>query len=83
MKVFMIVDDAPIIRKVTRRILEGMGYVVVEAEDGVDALEKCVNNMPDAIIVDWDMPRMNGIEFIKGTSRGPIFKRNQGVILYQ
>ena len=66
MKFFMIVDDSPIIRKVARRILEGIGYVVAEAVDGVDALEKCGHSMPDIIMVDWDMPRMNGIEFIQG-----------------
>jgi two-component system chemotaxis response regulator CheY len=64
MKIFMIVDDSPVIRKVARRIFEGMGHVVCEAVDGLDALEKCNSNMPDAIIVDWDMPRMNGVEFI-------------------
>ena len=65
MKIFMVIDDSPVIRKVARRILEGMGYVVSEAVDGVDALEKCVHNMPDAIMVDWDMPRMDGVEFIE------------------
>ena len=64
MKIFMIVDDSPVIRKVARRIFEGMGHVVTEAVDGLDALEKCNSNMPDAIIVDWDMPRMNGVDFI-------------------
>lgn len=64
MKIFMIVDDSPVIRKVARRILEGMGYVVLEAEDGLDALEKCNHNMPDVIMVDWAMPRMDGVEFI-------------------
>lgn len=64
MKIFMIVDDSPVIRKVARRILEGMDYIVSEAEDGVDALEKCIHNMPDVIMVDWEMPRMNGVEFI-------------------
>ena len=64
MNIFMIVDDSPVIRKVARRILEGMGYVVMEAVDGVDALDKCSQSMPDALIVDWDMPRMDGVEFI-------------------
>ena len=64
MKIFMIVDDSPVIRKVARRIFEGMGHIVSEAVDGLDALEKCNASMPDAIIVDWDMPRMNGVEFI-------------------
>lgn len=64
MKIFMIVDDSPVIRKVARRIFEGMGHVVCEAVDGLDALEKCNSSMPDAVIVDWDMPRMNGVDFI-------------------
>ena len=65
MKIFMIVDDSPVIRKVARRILEGMGYIVSEAEDGMEALDKCAHNMPDVIMVDWDMPRMDGVEFIE------------------
>ena len=65
MKIFMVVDDSPVIRKVARRILESMGYVVTEAVDGIDALEKCSQNMPDAVLVDWDMPRMDGVEFIR------------------
>lgn len=64
MKIFMIVDDSPVIRKVARRILESLDFVVTEAVDGIDALEKCSQNMPDAVIVDWDMPRMDGVEFI-------------------
>ncbi len=64
MRIFMIVDDSPVIRKVARRILEGMGHVVAEAADGLEALEKCQVNMPDVVIVDWEMPRMNGVEFI-------------------
>lgn len=65
MKTFMIVDDAPVIRKVTNRILSDLGFLVVEAADGFDGLEKCRNNIPEAMIVDWQMPRMDGIEFIQ------------------
>lgn len=71
MKVFMIVDDSPVIRKVARRIIEGMGYVVAEAEDGIDGLEKCDHAMPDAVMVDWDMPRMGGVEFIEQLKSRP------------
>ncbi|MEM9277633.1 MAG: response regulator [Pseudomonadota bacterium] len=65
MKIFMLVDDSPVIRKVANRILTDIGFVVVEANDGLDALEKCRGNMPDAIIVDWDLPSMTGLEFIE------------------
>lgn len=72
MQTLMIVDDSPAIRKITRRILESAGLAVAEATDGLDALEKCEQRMPDAVIVDWDMPRMSGIEFIRALrgSRG-------------
>lgn len=65
MKIFLIVDDSPVIRKVANRILTDMGFVVVEAADGFEALEKCKYNMPDAILIDWDMPGMTGIEFLE------------------
>ena len=65
MKIFLLVDDSPVIRKVANRILTDLGFVVVEAGDGFEALEKCRYNMPDAIMVDWDMPNMSGLEFLQ------------------
>lgn len=65
MKVFLIIDDSPVIRKVANRILSDMGFVVIEAADGFEALEKCGHDMPDGIMVDWDMPNMSGLEFIE------------------
>jgi len=65
MQIFMIIDDSPVIRKVANRILQDMGFVVIEAEDGNEALNQCSHSMPDAIIVDWDMPTMTGIEFLQ------------------
>lgn len=65
MKIFLIVDDSPVIRKVANRILTDMGFVVVEAADGFEALEKCKYNMPDAVLIDWDTPGMSGIEFLE------------------
>ena len=65
MKIFLIVDDAPVIRKVANRILSNLGFVVVEAVDGFDGLEKSRFNMPDAVLVDWEMPNMSGVEFVE------------------
>ncbi len=65
MKIFLLVDDSPVIRKVANRILSDMGFVVVEAADGFEALEKCRYNMPDAILIDWDTPNMTGNEFLE------------------
>jgi len=65
MKSCLIVDDSSVVRKVARRILEDMDYIVEEAEDGQEAIEKCRQEMPDAILLDWQMPIMNGLEFLK------------------
>ena len=55
-KTCLIVDDSRIIRKVARRIVEGLGYEVDEAADGAEALSYCTGVMPDMILVDWNMP---------------------------
>ena len=64
MKTCLIVEDSSIVRKMARRILEGLGFDVVEAEDGVDALVVCKRAMPEAILLDWNMPVMDGYEFL-------------------
>ena len=64
MKVFMLVDDSPVIRKVANRILSDLGFVVVEANDGADALIKARTSPPDAMIVDWEMPNLSGLDFL-------------------
>lgn len=65
----LIVDDSRVVRKVARRILEGQGFVVAEAEDGRVALEACHASLPDLVLLDWNMPVMNGIEFLKALRR--------------
>jgi len=65
MKQCLVVDDSRVIRKVARRILEDMEFTCSEAEDGAKALDQCRTDMPDAILLDWNMPIMNGIDFLK------------------
>ena len=65
MKIFMIADDSPVIRKVARRIIEDLGFVVVEAENGEHAQALCANSMPDGILIDWDMPGLSGLELVE------------------
>lgn len=65
MKSCLVVDDSSVVRKVARRILEDMDYIVDEAEDGQEAFDKCRKEMPDAILLDWNMPIMTGLEFLK------------------
>jgi two-component system chemotaxis response regulator CheY len=65
MKSCLVVDDSSVVRKVARRILEDLDYIVDEAEDGQEAFDKCRQEMPDAILLDWQMPVMSGLEFLK------------------
>ena len=64
MKQVLVVDDSAVIRKVASRILEDLGFEIAEAADGHLALESCLANMPDVIMLDWNMPVMNGLEFL-------------------
>ena len=61
----LIVDDSRIIRKVARRIVEGLGFEVDEAADGVEALSYCAGMMPDVVLLDWNMPVMDGLTFLR------------------
>ena len=58
----MVVDDSITMRKVTGRVLERHGYEVMTAKDGVDAVEKLVDRVPDVMLLDIEMPRMDGYE---------------------
>ena len=64
MKQCLVVDDSRVIRKVARRILEELNFSITEAEDGETALSRCNEQMPDAILLDWNMPVMNGLDFL-------------------
>src|SRR5262245_31557659 len=71
MKNCLIVDDSRVIRKVARKILEDLQFGVDEAEDGAAALEICRRKMPDAILLDWNMPTMSGVVFLRTLRREP------------
>ena len=62
MRTCLVVDDSSVIRKVARRILEGLDFQIIEAEDGEKALEACKRELPDAVLLDWNMPVMDGID---------------------
>jgi len=52
MRTCLVVDDSSVIRKVARRILEGLDFQILEAEDGEKALEACKRGFPDAVLLD-------------------------------
>lgn len=64
MKTCLIVDDSKVVRMVARKILEGLAFQTSEAADGKQALEACQASMPDAVLLDWKMPVMDGLEFL-------------------
>lgn len=71
MKHCLVVDDSAVIRKVARRILEGLSLRVTEAEDGKLALAACQTDMPDGVLLDWNMPIMDGYDFLRQLRRMP------------
>ncbi len=68
-KVCLVVDDSRVVRRVARRILEGNGFGVREAGDGAEALAACRASLPDCVLLDWNMPVMNGLEFLRALRR--------------
>ena len=64
MQTVLIVDDSRVIRKVAQRIFQALDFETREAEDGQVALAACKAQMPDAILLDWNMPVMDGITFL-------------------
>lgn len=65
MKTCLIVDDSKVIRKVARHILETLDFTVDEAADGREALAHCRASAPDVVLLDWNMPVMSGMEFLR------------------
>jgi len=61
----MVVDDSLTVRKITTRLLSRAGYQVVTAKDGVDALEQLTEIIPSVMLLDIEMPRMDGFELAK------------------
>jgi two-component system chemotaxis response regulator CheY len=64
MKYCLIVDDSRVVRKVARRIIEELGFEIEEAAEGKAALDMCCTRLPDVVLLDWNMPVMNGLEFL-------------------
>ena len=61
----LVVDDSRVVRKAARRVLEGFGFTVREAADGQEALSACRTALPDFVLLDWNMPVMDGIDFLR------------------
>ena len=72
MKTCLVVDDSKVIRKVARHILETLDFEVREAGDGREALDSCIASAPDVILLDWNMPVMSGMDFLRALRESDI-----------
>ncbi|HEY2008327.1 MAG TPA: response regulator [Rhizomicrobium sp.] len=61
----LVVDDSRVIRHVAKGILDGLGLRTAEAEHGLAAVEFCRTTVPDFILLDWNMPQMDGISCLR------------------
>ena len=75
MKTCLVVDDSKVIRKVARHILETLDFEVREAGDGREALDACMETVPDVILLDWNMPVMSGMDFLRALRESTIASR--------
>ncbi len=75
MKTCLVVDDSKVIRKVARHILETLDFTVSEACDGREALQSCLASAPDVILLDWNMPVMSGMDFLRALRESDLPQR--------
>lgn len=75
MKTCLVVDDSRVIRKVARHILETLDFRVEEAVDGRDALDRCTASPPDVVLLDWNMPVMTGMDFLRALGASAVTPR--------
>jgi two-component system chemotaxis response regulator CheY len=75
MKTCLVVDDSKVIRKVARHILETLNFNVREACDGREALDACVQSAPDVVLLDWNMPVMSGMDFLRALGDSSVAPR--------
>jgi len=71
MKSCLLVDDSKAIRSVVRQMLASFEFDVTEATNGAEALAACGHSFPEVVILDWNMPVLNGIEFLRALRSKP------------
>ncbi len=64
----LIVDDSEVIREIAERIIVDLGMNAAQAENAREAVEYCQQNAPDAVLLDWDLPSMGALDFLRGAA---------------
>ena len=80
MTTILVVEDIPSVRDLICQYLRKSGYLVLEANNGKDALEKALSKKPDVIVTDVVMPEMNGFELCRSLKKNPVTKNSRIVI---
>ena len=71
MKSILVVDDSATVRKFMNQVLHTLGHNIIEAKDGIDAIQLMAKHKIDLVIADLNMPRMNGIDLIQSIRENP------------
>ena len=80
-KSILVVDDEPVVTEIAKRKLEERSYEVMVAGDGIEAFEALNKKIPDLILLDIQMPRMNGYTFIMEKAKNPLYAPIPVVVL--
>lgn len=80
-KSILVVDDEPVVVEIAKRKLQERGYEVVTAGDGIEALDELKKKVPDLILLDIQMPRMNGYSFVMEKAKVPEFAKIPVIVL--
>ncbi|MEO1252949.1 MAG: response regulator [Pseudomonadota bacterium] len=74
-KTCLIIDDSSVIREIAARILSDLGLQSAQAETAVTGLDVCLEAAPDAVLLDWDLPSMGALDFLRGAAELPEEKK--------
>ncbi|MBN8531133.1 MAG: response regulator [Alphaproteobacteria bacterium] len=82
MKTCLVVDDSKVVRKVAYKMLESLSFKVLEAENGKEALAQFKQHKPEVVLLDWNMPVMDGLEFIKALRALDASEGKQPIVIF-
>lgn len=75
MKTCLIVEDSSVIREIALRILSDLKVAATESETAVAALDHCRQAKPDVVLLDWDLPSLGALDFLRGVAQLPLEQR--------